>query len=203
VIAVLLLGIPGNIDTIRAYMHKGVVANQARYKTLILSLPRSPVATEVPRDVHPEQHLARFITIGWLLDGVESGRIPKPGTVSDATVAMDAVRLSFHQNRARKRTTDVCSGLSKPMVFDFEPGQRIVLRAPNRSVRIVPATASYDQTFPFLLVTFFGNELVAVRPVQFRVINETAPIAQACSDPATMRAALAAGAAQPATNAPR
>ena len=99
VVVVLLIGIPGNVNVLVDYMDTPIVKNQERYRHMMLSLPRVPVAKQVPRDVVPEQQLAHFVTIGWLLDGVASGRIPKPAHISAADEAMDALRLSFRQLR--------------------------------------------------------------------------------------------------------
>ncbi len=193
VVVVLLAGVPGNVRVISDYMHKGIITNQKSYKAMMLSLPRSPVAKDVPRDVKPEQFLARFITVGWLLDGVAAGRIPKPGPIPAANKEMDVLRLSFHQYKHGVRTTDECTGLATPLVFELDPGQRIVVLGPTSSIRVIPVSSPFLGTFPWRVVTRVGNELVAVRPVQFRLVNDFAPIAQVCSDLKTMTAARAAG----------
>ena len=203
VIALLVFGIPGNLRVISDYMHKGIITNQKPYKAMMLSLPRSPVAKDVPRDVRPEQFLARFVTIGWLLDGVASGRIPEPGHIPKDNEVVDELRLSFHQYVGGRLPTDDCSGLATPLVFELRAGQRIVVKGPSSSIRMVPVSAPYLDTFPWRVVTKLGNELVAVRPIQFRLVNDSAPVAQVCSDLATMNAARAAGDARAATLPPK
>ena len=50
-------------------------------RDMILTLPRVPAATEVPRSSVPKPDADGFfatITMGWLVDGAASGRIPKP-----------------------------------------------------------------------------------------------------------------------------
>ena len=193
VVAVLVAGIPGNVNVIRTYMHKGIITNQTPYKAMMLSLPRVAIAKQVPRDVKPEQLLAHFVTIGWLLDGVASGRIPKPSSISNANAAVDAVRLSFRQVVAGLEPGDVCYGVRTPLEFDLPAGKRIVIKAPSATVRMIPADDPFGGTYSFLVVTQLGSTLETVRPVHFRLLNETAPIARVCSDAATMRAARALG----------
>ena len=108
----------------------------------------SPAAKEVPRDVKPEQFLAHFVTIGWLLDGVASGRIPKPGPIPAANDAMNELRLSFHQFAGGRLPTDDCSGLATPLVFDLQPGQRIIVQGPSSSIRVVPCRRRFSAPFP-------------------------------------------------------
>lgn len=193
VLVVLLAGVPGNVRVISDYMHKGIITNQKSYKAMMLSLPRSPVAKEVPRDVKPEQFLAHFVTVGWLLDGVAAGRIPKPGPIPANNTAMNEIRLSFHQYKHGVRTTDDCTGLATPLVFELEAGQRIVVQGPTSSIRVIPVSTPFLGTFPWRIVTRLGNELVAVRPVQFRLVNDFAKVALVCSDLKTMTAARATG----------
>jgi hypothetical protein len=193
VVIVLLIGIPGNVNVIVDYMHRGVVENQAAYKQMMLTLPRVPTAAEVPRDVVPDQLLAHFVTIGWLLDGVASGRIPKPAEITPAEAAMADLRLSFRQEAGMLEPDDECVKVARGDVWSLEPGRRIVMRAPSGSVRVLPAEEGVFETTPFRIVTVAGANVVAVRPVQFRLTVDVpnVPLAQVCADPAIVRAAQA------------
>jgi hypothetical protein len=71
---VLLIGIPGNVVTLADRMHdRGPFERRSRQ--LVLALASAPVAPKVPRDLQPDV-LAPQMTVGWLIDGVRSGRIP-------------------------------------------------------------------------------------------------------------------------------
>ena len=122
VIVVLVVGIPSNVNVIVNYMHRRIVKNQAPYKQMMLSLPRVPTAKEVPRDVKPDQFLAHFVTIGWLLDGVASGRIPKP--------AHD------HDRRRSRWPTSGCRSVRRP---GRSRPTRPVRRASRRRIVFEPA----------------------------------------------------------------
>jgi hypothetical protein len=194
VIAAFVVPIPANLNVMVNYMHKGIIKNQVPYKAMMLTLPRVPIAKDVPRRIKPDQLLAHFVTIGWLLDGVKSGRIPKPSSLTQANAAMATLRLSFLQEPAKLEQGDVCVNLSKPLIFSLKPGQRVVVRAPNTTIRVLPASENVDGTYPWLFVTFGGSTLVAVRPVQFQLANVRAPYAQACTRGYIARAARIAGA---------
>ena len=59
--------------------------------------------------------------------------------------------------------------------FDLQPGQRIVVLAPSGSLRITPTDVPLLGTYPFPLITTVGNNLTTVRPVNFRIMNKSAP----------------------------
>jgi hypothetical protein len=175
------------------YMHRGIIKNQTPYKAMMLTLPRVPIAKEVPRQIKPDQSLAHFVTIGWLLDGVASGRIPKPSSITQANETMATLRLSFLQQPGKLQKGDVCVNFVRPLIFSLKPGQRIAVRAPNATIRILPPTENVDGTYPWLFITFGGSSLVAVRPVQFQLGNVGSPYAQACTQGSIVRAARIAG----------
>jgi hypothetical protein len=195
IIAVLVVGIPANVNVIRNYMHRPIVTAQTPYKQMMLSLPRVPVATQVPRDVKPEQFLAHFVTVGWLLDGAKSGRIPRPAPLTPAETAMAELRLSFRQTRgAVSKIVDECVRVNDNLVFHLRAGERIVMQAPSGSVRIVPRDLGVFRTTPFKIITVVGPNLVAVRPVQFRLqlTDPSAIIANVCATKPIIAAARAA-----------
>ena len=76
-IVLFLVGVPANIGALRDAQRAERVRAQTT-RRVILSLPRDPIATHVPRGLVPDPLTARQVTIGWLLDGVASGRIPAP-----------------------------------------------------------------------------------------------------------------------------
>jgi hypothetical protein len=193
VIVALVAGIPANLNVMVNYMHKGIVRNQVPYKAMMLTLPRVPIATEVPREVKPDQLLAHFVTIGWLLDGVKSGRIPKPSSITAANATMATLRLSFLQQPGSQVPGDICVAIAKPLIFHLKAGNRVMLRAPNATIRVLPPTENVDGTYPWLYITFAGSTLVANREVRFQLANVRAPFAQVCARPSLVRAARLAG----------
>ena len=100
VVVLLLIGVPGNINAIVDHMNKPVVQNQAHVSAHAPHAPRRRREGGTRDAAIPDQEFAHFVTIGWLLDGVASGRIPKPKHISPADEAMDTIRLSFLQSRS-------------------------------------------------------------------------------------------------------
>jgi hypothetical protein len=190
VAVVLVIGIPSNIDVVVNYMHRPFVKSQLEYRRMMLSLPRVPAAKEAPRHLVPEQELAHFVTIGWLLDGVRSGRIPKPSHISDADAAMDEIRLSLEQFRARGIPLGYeCIGSKTPLEFHLQTGDMIVVSAPKGIVEITPPEAVRGEAFPFRVITVQGPILRAVRPIAFRTGAVAIKSGQVCARPKILRAA--------------
>jgi len=195
VVAVLVVGIPGNLNVISNYMTRPIVTHQVAYKQMMLSLPYVPAAKQVPSAVKPEQQLAHFVTIGWLLSGAASGRIPKPATISSENEAMDTLRLSFEQGPGKRVPGDACVGVAHQHIFTLAKGQQLVVRAPSGSFRFAPATADTYGTYPFEAITPAGSIFTAVRPVTFRTTGAPSVFGQLCAAPSIIRATTAADAA--------
>jgi len=106
---------------------------------------------------------------------------------------MAALRLSFVQKRGAFEPGAICVPIAKPLIFHLKTGQRIVLRAPNATIRVFPPTENVDGTYPWLYITFAGSTLVADREVRFQLANVRAPYAQVCAQPGLVRAARLAG----------
>ena len=82
VMVVLVLGLPGNIH--RLATPARYFANAAATHQQILALPRLPLADQlrdsrVPVTLQYPRFAFEGLTYGWLVKGVESGRIPAPG----------------------------------------------------------------------------------------------------------------------------
>jgi hypothetical protein len=103
---------------------------------------------------------------------------------------MADLRLSFRQQAAPAHDLR-CVGVSSGDRWSLEPGQRIVMRAPSGSVRVLPESEGVFKTTPFRIVTVAGANLVAVRPVKFRLTVDVPNVvlAQVCAEPALVEAA--------------
>lgn len=158
----LLLGVPGNIDTLADYTRTREARNRT-YRHLILAIPRTEAAQTVPRNVRPDSgHPAtRKITVGWLLDGAASGRIPDPGPISAGDEARIRFRLSFLQRDGDESRASGCRKVDTGLPWRFERGDQIYIES-RGTLKIVPA----PDTVPGSVNTFFspanGSRLVAV-----------------------------------------
>jgi hypothetical protein len=99
VLALLVIGVPGNLRAFRDTRSKEAAFHRDA-RNLMLSFPRVPVARELPAWVRPMPgEETNNITLGWLLTGVESGRIPRPPPFSAETRAAIGRQLEIEHYR--------------------------------------------------------------------------------------------------------
>jgi hypothetical protein len=98
----------------------------AGYRNLLLTMPRTSFADQVPRGVRPERGLAPYVSLGWLLDGVESGRIPPPGDMAPGQRATAEIRLAL-QEHPDHRPVD-CETVAGPVDTTLNRGSSIRTR---------------------------------------------------------------------------
>jgi hypothetical protein len=120
-VLLLLVGLPGNVaamDDRSPYL--------AGDRGLVLALPSAPVAREVPRDLAPSAAFLRDVTIGWLLDGRASGRIPEPESISPALEGRVALTILLNQaTPASAVQPSSCRVLDSPQRRVLERGQAL------------------------------------------------------------------------------
>ena len=160
----LLIGFPGNIAAIE---QTGVERFRLGQPKLVLALPRSPYARQVPRSFRPLGVGGPEVTMGWLLDGVDSARLPDPHiTASRRRPCRCGSRCNNPEQR--RRPSNVCSStcrfpvvclgarslrfaaadvqielqeggaFSEPIVFDPTRGERLQAIAGPLHLRIGP-----------------------------------------------------------------
>jgi hypothetical protein len=125
-LALLLAGVPGNVRLLADPPAAAFSASfQRSYKRFVLSLPRVPMASEVPRSVEPDPQRTLSVSIGWLRDGVASGRIPDPGPLTPLEAADATVRLALVQTSRPERG---CRPVEPPRaVLRLDEGDSVVI----------------------------------------------------------------------------
>lgn len=88
-----ILGLPANVRDMRDFRRTYVFVAGERQR--ILLPPRVPLASALPRSVEPEPFIAPGVTLGWLLDGVRSGRIPEPRPATPDDVATTTLKMAI------------------------------------------------------------------------------------------------------------
>lgn len=152
VLILLLVGIPGNVRATRDNFYNARYF--ADYQHMMRSLPRTGLAERVPRDLEPELTNAPWVTIGWLMDGAHSGRIPATRASTPHERATNVLRLSLYQ--VNGGTATGCSRLSSPRIVDLSTGDAFVVRG-TVIVQLIgdrPGTSSNPVTFG---ATFFAG----------------------------------------------
>jgi hypothetical protein len=100
----------------------------------------------------------RAITIGWLLDGAASGRVPDPGPIDSIDAATWTLRLALHQSHAG--TSSACENLTGPTMRRLLQGHSIGID--RGAVRVVYITEEGDESRPIVFNPANGHALVAL-----------------------------------------
>jgi hypothetical protein len=125
VVVVLVLGVPGNIALLHRNNHLHTLDD---YRQFILSIPRLPIASRLPRSVLPDPYYDDSITLGWLLDGVHSGRIPAPSAPpTQAQITYWTLQLAWQPGG--RENSGTCESLPLPAVEHVESGTRMTISA--------------------------------------------------------------------------
>jgi hypothetical protein len=122
VVPLFLVGVPGNLHVLVEHSYDRR-ATPRSYRRFVLALPRLPIARELPRSTRVDPIFDPWVTIGWLLDGVRSGRIPSPGRISPHAVASLTFLVALRSTRAPMRA-NTCARMA--------PGQTLALRAADK-----------------------------------------------------------------------
>jgi hypothetical protein len=173
VVVLFLIGIPGNVNAL-LQQRSSERSFQAEYRRLILTLPRVPFAQKVPRSTRPEQRLAKPLTVGWLLDGVASGSIPKPAEITPVDAATASLHLALNQ-QPDAFGTRACRNTTTPLDLELSASQSIGIHG---VVKIIYTTPAGVRSRP---VIFEPNEAVVLEGGQVlsgpRLVALTGPLA--------------------------
>jgi hypothetical protein len=161
VIALLLIGLPGNIAAIGdAFSPHRFFAN---YEETMRSLPRSPLASEVPADVRPELVNAPVISIGWLLGAARSGRLPAPRPPTRREAMTNQLRLSLEQLDEGIGTN--CERLPKAVIRQLPAGGSFIIRGPILAQLVDRSSGTTSDLVNFGATFFTGSHDHTVRNV--------------------------------------
>ncbi len=153
VVVLLLIGIPGNIAAAddRSPLVKG---NEA----FVLSLPQADNARQAPPD-STFGLLMTGLNLGWLLNGVDQGRVPAPSNPTPLTVARARLAIAFEQVN-EPASDENCRRLDGPVRVELAVGDRIGLQEG------VVAVSDAGQQPPIPAASFdaaIGGDTVVVR----------------------------------------
>jgi hypothetical protein len=137
VLVLVLIGVPGNVRVLVDNAPDWRV-----YKQFVLSSPRLPISAALPRSLRPNRFGDRWLTIGWLRDGVASGRIPAPSDMTPVYVAARTLDLALQPvSTARPRP---CRGLLDPVVLLLATGDTLTVKGGAVLVSLVPIGAAHS-----------------------------------------------------------
>jgi len=144
-IAALLVGIPGNVAQANDYARRQRPVDDAT-RHLMLSIARTPLARRVPAGLRPDPNRAPTLTLGWLLQGVASGRVPatRPSTATETLT--NRLRLSLLE--LDQPSGLACRPLTAPVVVHLDKGERFGIVG-KTLVILVDDTAARSAPVPF------------------------------------------------------
>ena len=167
-LALLLVGMPGNVLDARNYTRKQRIVDDAT-RRIMLTVPRDPLARTAPPDLRPEPNRAPTVTIRWLRSGVASGRVPSAGAPSSVDAATNRLRLSLMELDGR--TEHACPPLRAPVVLHLAPGDRVGIGG-RTVVALLAGGRAISHPVPFglgMLNPSLRHTLVAVRSLSVRI----------------------------------
>jgi hypothetical protein len=143
-VGLFLVGLPANVAALHA---NGPEATTVGDADLVLAMARLPLASQVPRDLRPLSPPEASFPIGWLLDGVASGRVPQRSDSDPASTNAAQLLLSVYQTTDPPSRT--CSPIDSGTPIHVRPGDEIkingrlvILR--RRLEGQLPAQATYN-----------------------------------------------------------
>lgn len=127
VVLVLLVGVPGNFREFgSSIFNEGFFREQ---REVALGVPRTAEAEQVPEWVRPlpDQYNGEDLTIGWLLEARDAGRLPVPGDMNPRNVATFPIRvgLAFVDEPP---VEDGCRTQTAPLDLSLVEGDRLAIR---------------------------------------------------------------------------
>lgn len=165
----LLVGVPGNVLQARDYARSQRLIDRPT-RELVLSIARTPLARRVPRSLRPEANRAPTMTVGWLLDGVASGRVPSARPPTPVEARTNRLRLSLME--LDERSGYHCRGLRTPTTVRLARGDKVGVIGKVAVVLVTgPSLGSTPVLFGYgLLNPGLSHTLVAVAgPLTLRI----------------------------------
>jgi hypothetical protein len=181
VIAILVIGVPGNVRAVVDYSRSDNVQRMAAYRRMIETLPRVPVAQQTPPDLVPESLTGFRVTMGWLLDGAASGRIPAPAHLDPDEVAFATLRLSVAQEKTPAPRTG-CRPVAFGLLIALEPGEGVnLIGVTMNKIVLVPEPVGEVRGRGISFHPNFGRTLRALQPAKFRLTTRGRNNARVCA----------------------
>jgi hypothetical protein len=145
-LVLLFVCIPGNIA---AFSPHGSELFTRGNEQRVLTLAHSPYMRRVPASFVLPGAGFLDVTAGWLADGAESGKIPKPSNVTSEDEVAATLTLVLVRG-AVPGTTYACQQITSPIIVRARSGDDYVFRGSRVAVHVPLAngTLSAGRTFP-------------------------------------------------------
>lgn len=155
---VTLVGVVANANALQSHedaARKGTLA----FRNSVLLIPRLPVAQEVPPKSLPFLGSASPITIGWLLQSLHQGRLPRPTDVTPRINALATLRLSLVTTLTPPTT---CRPFTAPVGITLTGGAAFKFRGSGVIVSLVDGNKS---------VASSSFNVPTSKPLEWKIVN--------------------------------
>jgi hypothetical protein len=154
----------GNVRVFSDQRRSVLTAHQHQRQT-VLHIAHDPLARDVPPSLRPQPGINEYITVGWLLSGAESGRIPRPNP-------NDAARLSatLHLALTQKETSSTpaeCLPLRVPMQLTVDPGDTFWVV--DGAVYAIAFDDDDNASYPKRLDSDQGSQVAVAAPLRLEL----------------------------------
>jgi hypothetical protein len=168
VAAVLLVGIPGNINITWNQVGKG--RGERSDRGVYLAFAAVPAGVGAPDWLRPDPNAAAPLTLGWLRKGIADGKVPRPKSIDPEVEREATFRLSLQQISAAPSDLRDCAALTQPTDLRLEKGATVGFRM--GTIRVGPTRKPGDPKPPPPLnfKAARASRLLAVRgPLELRI----------------------------------
>lgn len=165
VLAVLLIGIPGNLEKLSETSGPYSAAYEMRNERFLTSVVALPVARELPRSYQPNPVADVGVTIGWLLEQKTEGRLPQAPLLTSRQAADLSLEIALSQSDKRTTATS-CQILTTAELRHLDAGQSLRFSGGELEVALVTAAGDSDRT---RFLQLYGHSLVALAPLTVSV----------------------------------
>jgi hypothetical protein len=125
----------------------------------VLLIPRLPAATVVAPSTAPFPGVATPLTVGWLIDQLQAGRLPDVNHVTPGARARAILQVSLGTGGT---APTACRPLTGPVQKQLLPGKALHFRGPDVMVEYVVANRKLGQ------VSFRSP---GTKPLEWKLVN--------------------------------
>lgn len=164
--AMTLLAVAGNLRTMFELRDDELEAFE-RSRTVILTIPRIPIAHDVPGRQQVDPPTSPALRVGWLVDAARDGSIPAPADSSPVALASAHLQVALVQvgpSRARLAERDCEARTGRPIELDV--GSVLVV---ERRARIIMTTDDGVRSWPRRFVPDGATALVPWEPLALEI----------------------------------
>jgi hypothetical protein len=166
VLVLSILGLPGNVHKLAEFRDSYKSLHAERENILIA--PRVPFASVLPRSVQPDSFHAPGLTLGWLIDGVRSGRVPAPSSPTRGDVATMTLKLALAISAHTR--VEPCVSLRGPTERVLRKGESVTLARGNATIVYLAPSGARSRPVRFNRLLAAQLTLVALAgPLPLRI----------------------------------